>query len=102
MTDSTASILVPEHWTSSTLSIGFSRVHWPVLMCFVDLDQEFNRCPRGIWWGLLWDVGLFDRSRSLFHIAGTKYDLRPVHVGLRLGCTLLPALFIIFMERNVS
>lgn len=29
MTDSTASILVPEHWTSSTLSIGFSRVHWP-------------------------------------------------------------------------
>ncbi|KAI3352628.1 hypothetical protein L3Q82_019215 [Scortum barcoo] len=33
---------------------------------------------------------LYDRSRSLVRIAGSKSDLFPVHVGLRQGCPLSP------------
>ncbi|KAI3354306.1 hypothetical protein L3Q82_018492 [Scortum barcoo] len=42
---------------------------------------------------------LYDRSRSLVRIAGSKSDLFPVHVGLWQGCPLSPVLFIIFMDR---
>ncbi|KAI3376714.1 hypothetical protein L3Q82_017138 [Scortum barcoo] len=66
--------------------------------------------PRGILWGVLREYGvrgpllravrsLYDRSRSLVRIAGSKSDLFPVHVGLRQGCPLSPVLFIIFMDR---
>ncbi|KAI3361552.1 hypothetical protein L3Q82_013702 [Scortum barcoo] len=62
--------------------------------CFVDLEKAFDRVPRGILWGVLlrvWGPGafakgcswsLYDRSRSLVRIAGSKSDLFPVHVGL--------------------
>ncbi|KAI3365768.1 hypothetical protein L3Q82_000703 [Scortum barcoo] len=75
----------------------------PVHMCFVDLEKAFDRVPRGILWGVLHEYGavqsLYDRSRSLVRIAGSKSDLFPVHVGLRQGCPLSPVLFIIFMDR---
>merc|ERR1712035_210459 len=70
----------------------------PVHMCFVDLEKAFDRVPRGILWGVLREYGvggpllravrsLYDRSRSLVRIAGSKSDLFPVHVGLRhLAC----------------
>ncbi len=35
----------------------------------------------------------------MVHIAGSKSDLFPVHVGLRQGCPLSPVLFIIFIDR---
>ncbi|KAI3354168.1 hypothetical protein L3Q82_018704, partial [Scortum barcoo] len=68
----------------------------PVHMCFVDLEKAFNRVPRGILWGCSAEYGvrgpllravrsLYDRSRSLVRIAGSKSDLFPVHVGLRQG-----------------
>ncbi|KAI3355921.1 hypothetical protein L3Q82_004470 [Scortum barcoo] len=69
----------------------------PVHMCFVDLEKAFDRVPRGILWGVLREYGvrepllravrslLYDRSRSLVRIAGSKSDLFPVHVGLRQG-----------------
>uniref|UniRef100_A0A671X7J4 Reverse transcriptase domain-containing protein n=1 Tax=Sparus aurata TaxID=8175 RepID=A0A671X7J4_SPAAU len=79
-------------------------------MCFVDLEKAFDRVPRGILWEVLREHGvggpllravrsLYDRSRSLVRIAGSKSDLFPVHVGLRQGCPLSPVLFIIFMDR---
>uniref|UniRef100_A0A673BTI1 Reverse transcriptase domain-containing protein n=1 Tax=Sphaeramia orbicularis TaxID=375764 RepID=A0A673BTI1_9TELE len=71
----------------------------PVHMCFVDLEKAFDRVPRGILWGVLREYGvrgpllravrsLYDRSRSLVRIAGSKSDLFQVHVGLRQGCPL--------------
>ena len=82
----------------------------PIHMCFVDLEKAFDCVPRGILWRVLWEYGvrgpllrairsLYDRSRSLVRIAGSKSDLFPVHVGLRQGCPLSPVLFIIFMDR---
>ncbi|KAI3377883.1 hypothetical protein L3Q82_008468 [Scortum barcoo] len=74
----------------------------PVHMCFVDLEKAFDHVPRGILWGVLHcEYGvrgpllravrsLYDRSRSLVRIAGSKSDLFPVHVGLRQGCPLSP------------
>ncbi len=60
--------------------------------------------------GVLWEYGvrglllraalsLYDQSRSLVRIAGSKSDLFPVHVGLRQGYPLSPVLFIVFMDR---
>ncbi|KAI3352719.1 hypothetical protein L3Q82_020175 [Scortum barcoo] len=76
--------------------------------------EGIRPCPScGILWGVLREYGvrgpllravrsLYDRSRSLVRIAGSKSDLFPVHVGLRQGCPLSPVLFIIFMTDRIS
>ncbi len=60
--------------------------------------------------GVLWEYwvrglllraarSLYDRSRSLVRIAGSKSDLFPVYVGLRQSYPLSPVRFIVFMDR---
>ncbi len=96
--------------TLSRMLEGSWEFAQPIHMCFVDLEKAFDCIPRGILWRVLREYGvrgpllravrsLFDRSRSLVRIAGSKSDLFPVHVGLRQGCPLSPVLFIIFMDR---
>ncbi|KAI3374597.1 hypothetical protein L3Q82_021177 [Scortum barcoo] len=105
---------VVEHWTSSIPSTGCLRVYGSL--------PNQSTCALWIWrrhstvslvvfcGGVLREYGvrgpllravrsLYDRSRSLVRIAGSKSDLFPVHVGLRQGCPLSPVLFIIFMDR---
>ncbi len=97
-------------YTLSRVLEGSWEFAQPIHMCFVDLEKAFDCVPRGILWRVLWEYGvrgpllravrsLYDGSRSLVRIAGSKSDLFPVHVGLRQGCPLLPVLFIIFMDR---
>ncbi len=85
----------------------------PIHMCFVDLEKAFDCVPRGILWRVLREYGvrgpllravrsLYDRSRSLVRIAGSKSDLFPVHVGLRQGCPLSPVLFIILPQAGAG
>ncbi|KAI3377435.1 hypothetical protein L3Q82_008413 [Scortum barcoo] len=101
---------VDQLYTLRRVLEGLWEFAQPVHMCFVDLEKAFDRVPRGILWGVLREYGvrgpllravrsLYDRSRSLVRIAGSKSDLFPVHVGLRQGCPLSPVLFIIFMDR---
>ncbi|KAI3356985.1 hypothetical protein L3Q82_003620 [Scortum barcoo] len=80
-------------------------------MCFVDLEKAFDRVPRGILWGVLHEYGvrgpllravrsLYDRSRSLVRIAGSKSDPVPSTCWTPAeACPLSPVLFIIFMDR---
>ncbi len=97
-------------YTLSRVLEGSCEFAQPIHMCFVDLKKAFDCVPRGIQWRVLREYGvrgpllravrsLYDRSRSLVCIAGSKSDLFPVHVGLRQGCPLSPVLFIIFMDR---
>uniref|UniRef100_A0A3B3HV32 Reverse transcriptase domain-containing protein n=1 Tax=Oryzias latipes TaxID=8090 RepID=A0A3B3HV32_ORYLA len=101
---------VDQLYTLSRVLEGLWEFAHPVHMCFADLEKAFDRVPRGILWGVLSEYGvrgallravrsLYDQSRSLVRIAGSKSDLFPVHVGLRQGCPLSPVLFMIFMDR---
>uniref|UniRef100_A0A8C7WW66 Reverse transcriptase domain-containing protein n=1 Tax=Oryzias sinensis TaxID=183150 RepID=A0A8C7WW66_9TELE len=87
---------VDQLYTLSRVLEGLWEFAYPVHMYFVDLEKAFDRVPRGVLWGVLWEYGvhgallravrsLYDRSRSLVRIAGSKSDLFPVHVGLRQG-----------------
>ena len=80
--------------TLRTVLEGSWEFAQPVHMCFVDLEKVFDHVPCGIVWEVLQEfrVGgpllravwsLYDRSRSLVRIAGSKSDLFSVHVGLR-------------------
>ncbi|GAA6107214.1 uncharacterized protein LOC114443009 [Tachysurus ichikawai] len=97
-------------YTLARLLEGSWEFAQPVHMCFVDLEKAFDCVPRGDLWGVLWEYGvrgpllravqsLYDRSRSLVRIAGSKSDLFPVHVGLLQGCPLSLVLFITYMDR---
>uniref|UniRef100_A0AAQ6IH68 Reverse transcriptase domain-containing protein n=1 Tax=Anabas testudineus TaxID=64144 RepID=A0AAQ6IH68_ANATE len=97
------------HTLARVLKGSWEFAH-PVYMCFVDLEKALGRVPRGILWEVLREYrirdpllravrSLYDRSRSLVRIAGSKSDLFPVHVRLRQGCPLSPILFITFMDR---
>ena len=52
----------------------------PVHMCFVDLENAYDRVPQDVLWGLLWKYGV---DQNLVHIAGSKSDLFPVRVCFR-------------------
>ncbi|KAG1954369.1 platelet-derived growth factor C [Pimephales promelas] len=78
---------------------GFMGVCPTIHMCFVDLEKAFDCVPRGGLWRVLQEYGirgpllravrsLYDQSRSLVRIAGSKSDFFPVHVGLRQGCQM--------------
>ncbi len=97
-------------YTLSRVLEGSWEFAQPIHMCFVDLEKAFDCVPRGILWRVLREYGvrgpllravrsLYDGSRSLVRIAGSKSDLFPVHVGLRQGCPLSPVMFIIFIDR---
>uniref|UniRef100_A0A8C8DQS5 Reverse transcriptase domain-containing protein n=1 Tax=Oryzias sinensis TaxID=183150 RepID=A0A8C8DQS5_9TELE len=101
---------VDQLYTLSRVLEGLWEFAHPVHMCFVDLEKAVDRVPRGILWGVLWEYGvrgallravryLYDQSRSLVPIAGSKSDLFPVHVGFGQGCPSSPILFIVFMDR---
>ncbi|KAI3352347.1 hypothetical protein L3Q82_005319 [Scortum barcoo] len=96
-------VLVVEHWTSSIPSTGCLRVYGSLpnqSTCAlwiwrrhstVSLVVFCGECSTSMGSGgsrepLLRAVrSLYDRSRSLVRIAGSKSDLFPVHVGLRQG-----------------
>ena len=86
-----------EQWTSSTPSVGSSRVLGSLpnqSYCVLWIWRRHSTAsPRGVLWGVLRDYGvsgpliravcsLYDRSQSLVHIARRKSDLFPVRVGL--------------------
>ncbi|KAI3372595.1 hypothetical protein L3Q82_023066, partial [Scortum barcoo] len=95
-------VLVVEHWTSSIPSTGCLRVYgslpnqstcalwiWRrhstvslVVFCGECSASEYGGSGRPL---LRAVRSLYDRSRSLVRIAGSKSDLFPVHVGLRQG-----------------
>ncbi|KAI3377072.1 hypothetical protein L3Q82_000281 [Scortum barcoo] len=91
---------VVEHWTSSIPSTGCLRVYGSLpnqSTCALWIWRRHSTVSLVVFCGecsaeygvrgpLLRAVrSLYDRSRSLVRIAGSKSDLFPVHVGLRQG-----------------
>ncbi|KAI3371775.1 hypothetical protein L3Q82_024328 [Scortum barcoo] len=91
---------VVEHWTSSIPSTGCLRVYGSLpnqSTCALWIWRRHSTVSLMVFCGeVLREYGvrgpllravrsLYDRSRSLVRIAGSKSDLFPVHVGLRQG-----------------
>ena len=77
-------------------------------MCFVDLENVYDRVPRDVLWVREYEVrgsllraiqSLYSQSESCVRILGRKTDSFPVGVGLRQGCALSPILFVVYMDR---
>jgi len=101
---------VDQLFTLARLQEGSWELAQLVYMCFVDLEKAFDWVPWGLLWGVPRDYGVPDSlpqairslyacSKSCVRILGIKSDTFPVGVGLRQGCPLSPALFVISMDR---
>uniref|UniRef100_A0A8P4KHH4 Reverse transcriptase domain-containing protein n=1 Tax=Dicentrarchus labrax TaxID=13489 RepID=A0A8P4KHH4_DICLA len=99
----------PGHGTTDQLFplAGLLKGAWdyahPVYMCFVDLENEYDRVvlrEYGVRGSLLRAIqSLYFQSESCVRILGCKSDSFPVGVGLRQGCALSPTLFVTFIDR---
>ncbi len=105
-----------QSWHTGPALYPFQDAGWCMGVCptnppvFCRFGEGTRLCPSHHPVEVLWEYrfrglllraarSLYDRSRSLVHIAGSKSDLFPVHVGLRQGYPLSPVLFIIFIDR---
>ena len=81
-------------------------------MCFVDLEDTYDRVPQGNFWELLLEYGflvpllcaiwsLYNQSERCVCIFSRKSNTFLVGIGLRQGFPLSQILFVIFMNRTL-
>ena len=81
--------------------------------CFVDLEKAYDRMPTDKLWAVLLQYGidgqLLNAIKSLYmhsevcvRVYSATTKLFRIGVGLRRGCSLIPILFLIYMNKIVK